>query len=163
MQKLPGSSSPVVSNTTPLISLAGVGTLDLLPALYQEVWVPNQVQAEYQNGIRLGEPDLHTLVWLQIHQVQADADLAARLDAGEAAALTLARQSSARLVVIDELAGRRVAISLGFRVTGTLGVLLDAKRLGLIAAVAPLIDQMIAQGRRISPRLRRFVLDQAGE
>jgi predicted nucleic acid-binding protein len=159
----PGSSSPVVSNTTPLITLAGVGMLDLLPALYQEIWVPDQVEAEYQNGIRPGEPALRNLSWLRILPVQADADVAAMLDAGEAAALTLARQCNARLVLMDEMAGRRVATTLGFRIAGTLGILLEAKQHALLTAVAPIIDQMVAQGRRISPTLRRQVLDQAGE
>lgn len=49
------SRNPVVSNTTPLISLVGVGLLDLLPALYQEIWIPDAVYTEYQAG-RLRHP-----------------------------------------------------------------------------------------------------------
>src|SRR5579859_1044100 len=54
---------PVISNTTPLISLVGVGLHDLLPAIYGEVWIPEAVYIEYQTGrVRHpGSPNLDTL------------------------------------------------------------------------------------------------------
>ncbi|HEV2461817.1 MAG TPA: DUF3368 domain-containing protein, partial [Ktedonobacterales bacterium] len=152
---------PVVSNTTP--TLAGDGMLGLLSSLYTEVWIPPEVQAEYQNGIRPGEPDLVTLAWIKIHLIQADPALAQRLDAGEAAAPSLALSSHARLVLVDERNARRVATSLGRAITGSLSVLIEAKKLGHIAQVAPIVDRMIAQGRRFSARLRAAVLNEAGE
>ena len=60
------SRDPVVSNTTPLIKLVGVGLLDLLPTLYQEIHVPEAVFAEYQTGHNQqpDSPDLAKLSWL---------------------------------------------------------------------------------------------------
>lgn len=49
---------PVVTNTTPLITLAGIELLDLLPKLYGEVWAPRMVLDEYQAKAPPTEPDL---------------------------------------------------------------------------------------------------------
>lgn len=159
------SRDPVVSNTTPLISLVGVGMLDLLPALYSEVWIPRAVYDEYQTGRgrHPGSPDLDTLSWLKVHAVAPDPAIAAILDEGEAEAIVLARACHARTLLMDELRGRGVAARLGLPVAGSLIVLLEAKQQGLLPLVAPVVDQMIAQGRRISPRLRAEVLKRVGE
>lgn len=47
------SLEPVVSNTTPLITLAGIGLLELLPQLYQTVWIPEAVYVEYHDSTSL--------------------------------------------------------------------------------------------------------------
>lgn len=159
------SLDPVVSNTTPLITLVGLGLLDLLPALYQEIHIPEAVFTEYEAG-RLrypSSPDLATLSWIAVHTVTPDPRLPAILDAGEAEAIVLARAHRARLILLDERIGRTVALRLGLPVAGSLAVLLQAKQHGLIPLVAPLLDQMVQQGRRISPQLRTLVLTQAGE
>lgn len=157
--------NPVVSNTTPLITLAGVGLLDLLPALYQEIWIPAAVHSEYQSGRARhpASPDLDLLNWLRIHNVTTTPSLSNALDAGEAEAIALAISSQARLRLLDEQRGRRVASQLGLPVAGSLAVLLEAKRHGHITLVGPILDQMVAQGRRISASLRSQVLGAAGE
>jgi uncharacterized protein len=156
---------PVVSNTTPLITLAGVGLLHLLPALYQAIQIPKAVYAEYQAGQpgHPGSPELDTLAWLTTHVAPPDPAIPQTLDAGEAEAIALARASHARLLLLDERRGRAVALRLGLPVAGSLSVLLLAKQHGLVPLVAPILDQMVAQGRRISPRLRAEVLARAGE
>ncbi len=133
--------NPVVSNTTPLITLAGVGLLDLLPALYQAVQIPEAVYAEYQAG-RLrhpGSPDLDTLPWLTVHAAPPDPAIPETLDAGEAEAIALARASHAHLILLDERRGRAVATRLGLPVTGSLSVLLLAKQRELVPLVAPIL------------------------
>lgn len=67
------------------------------------------------------------------------------IDRGEAEAITLALELEANLLLMDERRGKAVAISCGFNVTGILSVLLQAKRSGLIDAVKPMIDQLIAE------------------
>ncbi len=47
----PTTQGPVISNTTPLITLAELGLLDLLRALYGLLWIPQAVFDEYQAGI----------------------------------------------------------------------------------------------------------------
>ncbi len=154
---------PVVSNTTPLISLAGVGMLDLLPQLYGQIWIAEAVRNEYQAGRMPHEPDLDTLPWLMVRSVAVEPALVALLDMGEAATITLAMAEQARVVVLDEVRGRRVAQRRGLVTIGTLGVLLRAKQLGLLGALAPVIDSLLNQGRYISPALRDQVLREAGE
>jgi predicted nucleic acid-binding protein len=85
------------------------------------------------------------------------------LDQGEAEVLALAIEHKARLVVIDELKGRRYAHRLGLSLTGTLGVLLLAKERGLITAIAPVIEQLNDNGLYFSSELVEQTLALAGE
>lgn len=158
------SQAPVVSNTTPLINLVGVGLLDLLSGLYREVCIPDTVRDEYVAGKSATDPELDPLPWLRIvPAVAPDPALPLQLGAGEAATLSLALSVSARAVLIDEAYGRRVARQRGLPVVGTLAILLGAKQAGLLPVIRPVVDEMIRQGRRISVRLRAQVLRAAGE
>lgn len=61
------------------------------------------------------------------------------------------------------LPARRVAESLGLRFKGTLGLLLDAKRKGLIPGIIPLLNQLQELRFRLAPHTRVAVLRLAGE
>ena len=154
---------PVVSDTTPLIKLAGVGLLDLLPQLYGDVWIPVAVRDEFRAGARAADPQLESLPWLHVEPVNPEPELAAVLGPGEAAAISLAAARRARAVLLDERVGRRTARERRLPVVGTLSILLRAKQEGLIPAVGPVVDEMIVQGRRIGGALRERVLREAGE
>jgi predicted nucleic acid-binding protein len=89
------------------------------------------------------------------------AELLSVLDATEAQAIALAEELHARVILIDGLAGRRVALQSGFTVVGTLGILLRAKQLPEIGS---LLDRLELGARFfLSPHLRRKILRQAGE
>lgn len=66
-------------------------------------------------------------------------------------------------MLLDERRGRRVARERGLPIIGTGAVLVEAKRQGLLPAVAPVLDAMVAQGRYIADRLRLTLLEAAGE
>ena len=85
------------------------------------------------------------------------------LDVGEAAVIQLALDQRIPLVCIDETAGRRLARLSGLRVTGSLGILLKAKRQGLFSHIRPCIDNMLERGIWLSPTLIDEVLRLAGE
>jgi predicted nucleic acid-binding protein len=157
--------NPVVSNTTPLISLGEVGLFAIFHQLYGDVWIPQAVFDEYQIGIPHHplRPDLVRLPWISVHPAPSDPAVPAHLDDGEREAIALARAVQARVLLMDERQGRAAAKSLNVPLAGTMAVLLTAKQHGMIALVQPYIDQMIGQGRRISPQLRALVLSQAGE
>lgn len=151
----------VVSDTSPITSLAKVDRLDLLRALYHSIRIPSAVGSELRRGL-IVIPD-----WIQV-QSAADRALVTRLeinlDPGEAEALAVALEVRADLVLIDEKRGRDVARRLGLRFVGLLGVVLDAKRQGHVRAVRPLLDELATHaGFWIRDDLRREILEAAGE
>ena len=77
--------------------------------------------------------------------------------------LLLALECADPVVILDDGLARRHAEVLGIPLTGTLGVLLDAKKRGLVASVTPLIDDLQRLGFRLSARTRAIVLRRAGE
>lgn len=84
------------------------------------------------------------------------------LDAGECAAIGCALHHRAALLV-DDLAARRQASAMGLQVIGTLGVLVLAKRRGLIPLVGPVVNEMRAGGHYLSDSALQAVLQAAGE
>ena len=111
-------------------------------------------------GFSSGRPE-----WLR-HVAVKESSLADTLrltvDAGEAEAITLASQLQTRLI-IDDVAGRRVADSLGIEVTGTLGVLLLAKQRSLVERVDTLINALLSEDFYLSAPLVAEVLRLAQE
>ncbi len=155
---------PVVCNTSPLINLAGVGLLALLPTLYGTILIPGAVHREYVAGMRSGDPALDDLEWVEIAPpVPVQPELPAGLGAGEAEAIALAIAANARAILLDEHLARNVATKNGLPVVGTLAVLIAAKQTGLLVAVKPIIDTMMSQGRHISESLYEHILASAGE
>lgn len=142
--------SCVVADTSPLFYLAALGRLSLLRQLYGRLTVPDSVWAEALVGdseIPNTKPALEAAResgWIIIRPCLPplmDLRLAA-LDAGERDALTLAVALRADLVIIDELEGRAEAVRLGLTITGTVGVLIEAKRRGLLPAIAPELKRL---------------------
>jgi uncharacterized protein len=155
-----------ISNTSPLLYLHQAGALDILPRLYGEIVIPAQVQAELREGCRLGfnVPDTDTMPWIHVQAIVPVPQIAVfELDGGEAAVLSLAVTRADCIVLLDDGPARSAARSLGIPVVGTLGVLVAAKRLGVLPLVRPLLDKLIGLGFRLPPALRRSVLVQAGE
>lgn len=159
----------VVSDTSPVLNLARIGRLDLLERLYGHVLMPSAVREEFRKAASgFGNPvDIDALPWL----VVADAsdrrrvdELRANLDLGEAEAIVLAIERRADLLLIDEKLGRRIASAEGLTVTGLLGVIVHAKRVGAIAAAKPIIDDLIQAARFwIGPALYEEVLTHLDE
>lgn len=154
----------VIADTSPLINLAGIGEIELLPRLYGAVSIPRQVAKEFAEGASATDPVLDQLPWLTvIDDVIVDPSLPGSLGAGEAAAITLARTTRARVLLLDEKHARTVAQQLGLPVAGTLAILLRAKQHQLLPAVAPAIEAMLRQGRWFSLALVARALSAADE
>jgi predicted nucleic acid-binding protein len=152
-------TATVVADASPLIALQQIRQLHQLQALFVEVTVPPAVARE----IQLTVPPVPWVVERAPSQPIAPLMVRASLGAGESEALSLAAEIRAGLLLVDERAARRAAQGIGLRVMGTLGVLLAAKRKGLVKEVRPLVDELVRQGFRVSPRLVRQVLLAAGE
>ncbi len=131
----------VVSNTSPIAALAGIGQLQLITELYGEVSVPIAVQLE------LATRDVRVSQLKGFVVREAPVLPPSGLDRGEAEAIALAIGLRADLILMDELAGRKAAVAAGLNVTGTLGILSRAKQGGLIAECAPLIEVLRTRGR----------------
>jgi uncharacterized protein len=156
-----------ISNTSPLQYLHQVGLLDLLPALYGRVIVPEGVVAELAAGRARGVdlPDPAALTWADVRAVRNAAllPLAADLGKGEREVLAIAKEVGEALAIIDDALARRYARLLGVRFTGTLGVLLKARSAGRLDLVAPVLDRLEALRFRIDPETRAAVVAMAGE
>ncbi len=153
-----------VADTSPIIALVGLGELRLLDALFEQVAVPFEVWEELAE--KPGAPELDALRALERAHFFPAPPIpieAAALHIGEAAAIALAQTFPGSIVVLDDLAARRVATALGLPVMGTLGMLTEAKRRGLVPLLRPLIDRMLEAGYRLGPDLVRMVLEAAGE
>lgn len=164
---MPSAERPVIADSTPIISLALLGRLDLLRHLYREVLIPPAVFAELvAGGSRpAGLEDLKAVPWIRRVSLAEPGRFAffADLDRGEAEVLALALERDAWVVVVDKRLGRRHAARLGLRLTGTLGLLMAGKREGLVDRVEPMLDRLQESGFRMSPELREKTLALVGE
>lgn len=159
----------VIVNTTPLINFAEIGRVELLRELFGRVTVPTSVVAELRAkhdlfpsaAAAVSSPFLNVRDAAQRLSV---ASLAWELHEGEADCIALALESPSSLLVLDELAARNVAESHSLKFTGTVGCLMMAKDMGLIPAIAPLLDDLRAKSRFwLTRKLVERVLRDAGE
>jgi len=155
-----------VINASPLIFLARGAHLGLLRTFAREVWVPEAVAGEIRQR---GSGDvtaqaLMTTDWLVVKPVPAISVAIAewRLGAGESATVALALTHGLE-AVIDDLAGRKCAESLGVPLRGTLGIVLAAKRRGVIPAARPVIEDLVSAGLYLSRRVLNDALLRVGE
>lgn len=162
---------PVVSNTSPLLSLAIIGRLSLLREQFSEVLIPPKVLEELRVEEALPGSDalreaMH-IGWLRVKEVddRPFVHLLRRdLDHGEAEAIALAKQLSANWTLLDEREARRIAKSLGLRVTGALGVLLTGHREGKLPSLLQAMQDLQEQvGFHIGAELFTEVLKESGE
>lgn len=157
-----------ICNTSPLFYLHQVDRLPLLKDLYDGIVTTPEVQEELAAGAVGGEdvPDLLRYDWIRIRPVAIPSylDLITDLGRGEASVLALGLENRATsLLVIDDKLGRQIARLRGLSVTGTAGVLLKAKQLGKIAAVKPILDDMVRAGFRLHPDVVADILSLADE
>jgi uncharacterized protein len=159
----------VVSNTSPLTSLAAISHFELLRKLFGEIHIAQGVWEELNKGGRRhpGSHEVESASWVQRCEV-SDQNLVVvlqrDLDRGEAETIALAIEQKAEIVLLDEQEARRAAIRLGLRPLGVLGVLLQAKQLGEIDEIRSRLDALRHQaGFFLGERLYQQVLEQAGE
>jgi predicted nucleic acid-binding protein len=157
----------VVSDTSPILSLALIGRLELLRDLYGTIMIPEAVRSEIIATDQSGAREVGHAAWLVTRSIDPDVVLKLLLrevDRGEAEAIGLALQSNADVLLIDERKARHLAAYLGLGVVGLLDVLQEAKQQQLITSVKPILDDLIARARfRLSHKLYQRTLFTAGE
>jgi uncharacterized protein len=153
-------ATAVVVDASPLIALQQIGELSLLQRLFDRVLAPSAVARE----VRPSLPELPA--WLEVEGPPPSADArieAAALGAGESEAIALALAVRPDWIILDDLAARTLARRLALPVLGTAAVLSEAKTQGLIPAVRPLLDALLARGFHLSRDVYQRILVLAGE
>ena len=151
----------VVSDTSPITALLTVGKSDIIRTLFGEVLIPPCVQHELLQGHHVLPPWLRTVEVHNADHVRRFLDL---LDAGEAEAIVLAEETHADMLLIDERKGRRIAAAEGLHVIGLLGVILLAKRRGIIESAGTLLNRLRREaGMYIAEDILLAALQSVGE
>lgn len=145
----------IISDSACLIGLERIKALEILPCLFNQIFIPPEVQREF--GI--------VLPWLEV-KVPSNKGLITSLkllvDDGEAEAIALAYEKGWR-VILDDRHARKVAKRLGIAIIGTIGILVKAKRKGHIPAVKPLIKKLETNNFYISTALKKEAFALADE
>ncbi|HHG73867.1 MAG TPA: DUF3368 domain-containing protein [Persephonella sp.] len=156
----------IVSNTTPILSFIKIDRLDILRTLYKEILIPEAVYRELEEGKNKYYVNISNENWIKIFTVKNKnfvEQLEEELDRGEAEAIALSLEISADLLLIDEKIGRKFAEENGLKITGTIGILLKAKKKGIIKEVKPLIYELIEKGNYYKDTFIKIILKQARE
>lgn len=158
----------IVTNTGPLIILAKIDHLRLLQQMFVSVYIPPAVHRELlaKSGAEALRLDEALKQFIEVtdrpklsSNVQAATD---HLEAGEQQAIALAIVRNS-ILVIDERLGRKAARGLGLTISGSVGILIEAKRRGYVPAVAPLLEAARQQGYWLSDNLITIAAKLAGE
>jgi predicted nucleic acid-binding protein len=114
----------IIADTSCLIILEKIGELNLLNKIFGQIIVTQEIANEFTKEL----PD-----WFKIEEATNKTYqkiLEASLDKGEASAIAYAIEQTDCLLIIDDFKGRKYAKQLGIKITGTLGVIIDAKLSG---------------------------------
>ncbi|MEA3303680.1 MAG: DUF3368 domain-containing protein [Pseudomonadota bacterium] len=157
----------LVVNASPLITLFRSGLEEILPALCPHVVVPDTVWQEvieggHQDAAAIG---LNNTNWA-IHRPAETVETVVQawdLGAGESAVLSFARTHPDFIAVLDDAAARQCGRALEVRVIGTGGLLVQAKREGIIPSVAGALRELKKAGLWLAPEIEQMLLEIAHE
>ncbi|MGB2591372.1 MAG: hypothetical protein WBG02_04545 [Candidatus Acidiferrum sp.] len=153
----------VVSNTTPLRYLIAIELESLFPRLFGKIFVPEGVHQELTHEsapMRVRQVVRSRPDWYEVREVQPTPvrPFSVMLHAGEMEAILLAEQIKPQLLWIDDQAGRTVALERKLPLSGTIGILERADRLGLVGNLPAVLVALKASGFFISNALEREIL-----
>lgn len=152
----------IVCNTGPLIALSLIGCQHVLSHLYTPL-IPSRVIEEWAAGEEAHPGTLPANCEI-VEVAVTNPFLALQLDAGEASVIQTAIDLKVGIVLMDERKGRKLARRLcGLVTLGTAGLLVEAKRAGIIPEITSLFQQLQESSYWISPPIVNWALHQAGE
>ncbi len=147
----------IVSDTSCLILLDKIGELNLLNRLFGTIIITQEITDEFKkelpNWVRIENPVNKTYQKI----------LETSLDRGEASAIAFAIEQSNCLLIIDDYKGRKYAEQLGIKITGTLGIVIEAKLVGHLKSVKPLLEKIKKTDFKLTTELERKTLEKSGE
>ena len=147
----------IICDTSCFIVLTNIGNLDLLQKVYGQIFTTPEVASEYGENL----PD-----WIVIEQavnIQMQQLLELQLDKGESSAIALALGTPECTVILDDIKARKIAERLGLEITGTIGVIIKAKLIGIIPSIKPLIEKIKATNFRLTTDIETQALVAAKE
>ena len=142
----------VVSDATCIIALHRIGRLDILERLYHAIHIPPAVRRE----VSIVDED-----WIRVEPVRKPEivqGLRYILDEGESEAIALATDLPDAILITDDRKARKIAFEFDLKITGTIGVLLLAWRLGIILDLEKEIDKLSQTGFHMTPELKQEAL-----
>ncbi len=159
----------IVSDTTTISNLFLIGKLSILENLFGEIMIPKAVFLELERleDSNISIEFIRNQTWILITEVENRSFveiLQLNLDIGESEAITLAKEKSASLLIIDELKGRQYAKQLNINIIGLVGILLQAKQEGIVDSVKETLEELkIKAGFWVSKSLYETALLLSGE
>lgn len=155
----------LIGDSSALIALAVCDVLDLLTDLYGDVYVPQAVYSEITQGDRPESDKLRQYLREKVKKVNMDnyVYLDAYADIGETEAMLLYKQLSADILLVDDKKGRKIAKMNNIEVIGSLGILLKAKKAGLLSEVSSSLDRLKNSYIYLDQSLINEVIKLAGE
>jgi predicted nucleic acid-binding protein len=154
---MPNNSNIIISDTSCLILLDKIEALDLLQKLGNKVYITLIIKQEFGK---------HVPPWIGIKEPQEkyyQQLLELTLDKGESSAIALSLEFDNAIIIIDDLKARKIAERLHLKYSGTFGLFLKAKQLGLIDRVKPLLEKIKMTDFRFSEYLFETIIKEAGE
>jgi len=147
----------IISDTSCFIVLNNIGELELLHKSYDIIITTNEVVSEFGSGL----PE-----WVIIQSPKDKSKqkiLEMQLDKGEASAIALAIETHDCSIILDDQKARKIAEQYGLEITGTIGVIIKAKKKGLITSIKPILQKLKSSGFRYSNDIELEALKEAGE
>jgi len=156
----------VVSNSTCIIALLRVGRLAILKDLFERILIPEEVYREIYVDGKEGFIEFEGADFFEVKKIKNKRFfnlLRELIDDGEAASIILALEENANLIILDDKDARKIAEKLGLKVIGTAGILLLAKRKGVVKEIKPILEEMRVSGFYLSDSIVKIVLKEADE
>lgn len=156
----------VVMNASPFILLCKSSLINLLPQLFSEVCMPEAVQDEIERGGDTASYQLYDYeqTWLKRYLIDSAEEVSVwNLGDGETEVLSFALINKTHTALIDDRAARRCAETLNIKTLGTGGILVLAKKRGLIQNVSLELMKLTGAGLWLSDDIVRVILKQADE
>lgn len=162
----------VVSDTTPLISLLKIDRIDLLEKLFGQVLIPQAVFDELtaDERFKLEADQIRRKQFIKVKAVKnpefaSILKRATGLDQGESEAIILTDEQNADVLLMDEAKGRAVSFQMGFKIMGTIGILMAAYEENELTAdeVGECVKGLQRAGRHISQKHYQMLLDKLND
>ena len=158
----------VVSDSGPIIALSKINQLNILNHHFGNIYIS---EATYNELVKkgkgmFGSEEVEKSDWIKVAKVKDEVAvkvLELELDRGEAETIILGNEFKADFVLLDESIARRVANLLNLKVKGTIGILVLAKKDGIIKKLKPILNELRTKDVWISDEVYDTALKLTGE